>query len=118
MHEMGIALNIVEIATASLPAEMKDIPIEKVNLKIGKLAAVVPASLRFCFEVVTKNTSFAGAKLQIEEVPVVVKCRNCHSQWTVTGSDFTCKTCESGTVDILSGREIEILSLEVAEKTG
>ena len=60
MHEMGIALQIVKIATASLPAGMEGVKVEKVNLKIGKLAAVVPASLRFCFEVVTKDTPFAG----------------------------------------------------------
>jgi len=115
MHEMGIALQIVEIATASLPSEMEGIKVEKVNLKIGKLAAVVPASLRFCFEVVTKDTPFAGSTLDIKEVPVVVKCRSCHSEWTVTGPDFTCKTCKDGEVDILTGREIEIISLEVAE---
>ena len=115
MHEMGIALQIVEIATASLPAESKDIRVEKVNLKIGKLAAVVPSSLRFCFDVVTKDTPFAGSTLDIKEVPVLVKCRSCHSEWTVTGPDFTCKTCQNGEVDILSGREIEITSLEVAE---
>jgi len=114
MHEMGIALQIVEIASASLPAEMEGVKVEKVNLKIGKLAAVVPASLRFCFEVVTQNTPFAGSTLVIREVPVVVKCRSCHSEWTVTGPDFTCKTCQNGEVDILSGREIEIISLEVA----
>lgn len=115
MHEMGIALQIIEIATASLPAGNKDIQVQKVNLKIGKLAAVVPASLRFCFEVVTKDTPFAGSTLDIKEIPVVVKCRNCHSEWTVSGPDFTCKTCRNGEVDILSGREIEIISLEVAE---
>jgi hydrogenase nickel incorporation protein HypA/HybF len=115
LHEMGIALEIVEIAKASLPAEMKGVKVKKVNLKIGKLAAVVPASLRFSFEVVTKDTPFAGSRLYIEEIPVVVKCRNCHSEWTVTGPDFTCKTCQNSAVDILSGREIEIISLEVAE---
>lgn len=115
MHEMGIALQIVEIATASLPAEMEGVRVAKVNLKIGKLAAVVPASLRFCFEAVTRNTAFAGSILDIKEVPVVVKCRSCHSEWTVTGPDFTCKTCQHGEVDILSGREIEIISLEVGE---
>ena len=115
MHEMGIALQIIEIATASLPAGSKDIQVQKVNLKIGKLAAVVPASLRFCFEVVTKDTPFAGSTLDIKEVPVVVKCRGCHSEWTVSGPDFTCKTCRNSEVDILSGREIEIISLEVAE---
>lgn len=115
MHEMGIAMEIVEIAGASLPAEVTGAKVEKVNLRIGKLAAVVPDSLRFCFEVITKDTPFAGSALHIEDVPVVVKCRSCRKEWTVDGPDFRCKTCQSSEVDILSGREIEILSLEVAE---
>ena len=115
MHEMGIALQIMEIANSSLPPDIKDIRIGKVNLKIGRLAAVVPSSLRFCFEVVAKDTLFEGSILNIKEVPVVVKCRSCNSEWTVTGPDFRCKTCPDGEVDILSGREIEIISLEVAE---
>jgi hydrogenase nickel incorporation protein HypA/HybF len=115
MHEMGIALQIMEIAKSSLPAGMEDIRVGKVNLKIGRLAAVVPASLRFCFEVVSKDTPFAGSTLDIKEVPVVVKCRSCRNEWTVTGPDFRCKTCQDGEVDILSGREIDIISLEVAD---
>ena len=115
MHEMGIAIQIVDIVTASLPDGNTDMPVKKVNLKIGRLAAVVPASLRFCFEVITKGTPFADAQLHITEVPVVVRCRTCNQQWQVDGPDFTCKTCPKGAVDIVSGREIEILSLEVAD---
>ncbi|MDF1593285.1 MAG: hydrogenase maturation nickel metallochaperone HypA [Desulfobacterales bacterium] len=115
MHEMGIALQIMEIARSSLPTGSEDVRIEKVNLKIGKLAAVVPSSLRFCFEVVSKDTPFAGSTLDIKEVPVVVKCRSCRNEWTVIGPDFRCKTCPDGEVDIVTGREIEIISLEVAE---
>ena len=115
MHEMGIAMQIVDIATASLPVNNTDARVKKVNLKIGRLAAVVPASLRFCFEVITKETPFSGAQLHISEVPVVVRCRTCNAQWQVEGPDFTCKTCPEGPVDIVSGREIEIISLEVSD---
>jgi hydrogenase nickel incorporation protein HypA/HybF len=37
MHEMGIALQIVEIATASLPADLSEARVTRVNLKIGML---------------------------------------------------------------------------------
>jgi hydrogenase nickel incorporation protein HypB len=71
MHEMGIALQIIEIATASIPADAGPVRVEKINLKIGKLAAVVPDSLRFCFDVAVKDTPLDGARLAIEELPVV-----------------------------------------------
>ncbi len=116
MHEMGIALQIIEIATASLPADLGEVRVAAVNLKIGKLAAVVPASLRFCFDVAIKDTPLAGAKLAIEEVPVVARCKDCNARWTIDEPVFICKTCESGSLEILSGRELDIESIEVVEE--
>ena len=116
MHEMGIALQIIDIATASIPADMKDARIERVNLKIGKLAAVVPESLRFCFDVAVKDTPLEGAGLSIEELPVVARCQECHTEWTLDGPAFSCKNCKSGNLDIVSGRELDIESIEIAEE--
>lgn len=116
MHEMSIALQIVEIVTASLPEDLGAARVAAVNLKIGKLAAVVPESLRFCFDVAVKDTALAGAKLAIEEVPVVARCRDCNSRWTIDEPVFVCKTCESGSLEILSGRELDIESIEVLEE--
>ncbi len=73
MHEMGIAMQIAEIATASIPKSIENIQVERVNIKVGKLSAVVPESLKFCFDIVVKDTPLSGAKLVIEEVPVVAK---------------------------------------------
>lgn len=116
MHEMGIALQIVEIATASLPVELGAARVAKVNLKVGKLAAVVPESLRFCFNVAVKDTPLEDAVLAIEEVPVVARCKDCGAQWTISEPVFVCKTCRSGSLEILSGRELDIESIEVVEE--
>jgi hydrogenase nickel incorporation protein HypA/HybF len=116
MHEMGIALQIVEIVSASLPEDMGDARVARVNLKIGKLAAVVPDSLRFCFDVAVKDTPLADAALAIEEIPVVARCKDCDAQWTIDAPVFICKTCQSGALEILSGRELDIESIEVVDE--
>lgn len=116
MHEMGIALQIIDIAAASIPADMKDAKIEKVNLKIGKLAAVVPESLKFCFNVAVKDTRLEGAALFIEEIPVLARCQDCDTEWTIDGPAFSCENCKSGNLDIISGRELDIESIEIAEE--
>ena len=115
MHEMGIAMQIVEIATSSIPDDIENAQVEKVNLKIGKLAAVVPDSLRFCFDIVVKDTPLKGAKLVIKEIDVVASCNECHTKWTITEPVFSCKKCKSGSIEILSGRELDIDSIEIAE---
>jgi hydrogenase nickel incorporation protein HypA/HybF len=116
MHEMGIALQIIEIATESIPPDAGDVRIEKINLKIGKLAAVVPDSLRFCFGIAVKDTPLAGAELAIQELPVVARCRDCDTQWTIRSPAFTCKNCGSGSLEILSGRELDVESIEIAQE--
>ena len=116
MHEMGIALQIIEIATASLPADLGEARVAAVNLKVGKMAAIVPDSLRFCFDAAIQDTTLAGAKLAIEEIPVVARCNDCNTRWTIDAPVFICQTCESGSLEIISGRELDIESIEVVEE--
>ncbi|MEJ2097647.1 MAG: hydrogenase maturation nickel metallochaperone HypA [Deltaproteobacteria bacterium] len=116
MHEMGIAMQIIEIATASIPQSNPASRVECVNLKIGKLAAVVPESLRFCFEIAAKETPLDGAELRIAEIPVKARCKMCSKEWIITEPVFKCVACDSGQIEILSGRELTIESIEIAEE--
>ena len=116
MHEMGIAIQIVEIASASIPAELEDARVERVNLKIGKLTAVVPESLRFCFQIAAQDTPLCDADLNIEEIPIAVRCADCNIEWTICEPVFRCQKCNSGSVEIISGRELDINSIEIVDK--
>jgi hydrogenase nickel incorporation protein HypA/HybF len=116
MHEMGIAMEIVKIARASIPEDMQGARVQRVNLKVGQLSAIVADSLRFCFDLVVKETPLEGAELAIEEVPVTARCKDCQAEWTVSEAVFTCPACHSGTIDMLSGRELDITSIEIEEE--
>lgn len=115
MHEMGIAKQIIEIATSSIPDGMEDISVERVNLKVGKLSSVVPDSLTFCFENLSIDTPLAGADLNIEVVPILARCNECKSEWTINEPIFMCEKCKSGSIEILSGRELDITSIELED---
>jgi len=116
MHEMGVAMQIVEIAAASIPGNLTGTRVEKVNLKVGKLSAIVPDSLQFCFEVVSKDTALEGARLHITEIPVQAACNVCRNEWTIEQPAFSCPACNSGDITLLSGRELDIESIELAEE--
>ncbi len=116
MHEMGIAMEIMNIAYDSIPKDIENPRIQIINLKIGKLAAVVPESLSFCFNIITKDSPFAEAKLNIEEIPVKARCKDCNVEWIIEGPVFVCEKCNSGSIEILSGRELDIESIEIEEK--
>jgi len=115
MHEMGIAAQIVEISVSSIPDTYKNVRVESINLKIGKLTAIVPDSLRFCFEVVAKDTPLSGAILNIEEVPIVARCLSCGFEWSINEPVFLCGKCQSGEIDMISGRELDIVSIEIEQ---
>ena len=95
---------------------MNNVRVEKVNLKVGKLAAVVPDSLRFCFEIAAKETPLGDAVLNIEEIPVVAVCTECHQEWTIEEPVFACPECNSGAIEIISGRELDIESIEITDE--
>jgi hydrogenase nickel incorporation protein HypA/HybF len=116
MHEMGIALRIAEIARSAIPADRSDAQVEAVSLKVGRLIAVVPESLRFCFEVITEDTPLAGARLEIEDVPVIGRCRSCDARSRIDEPPFICAACGDGRLELVSGRELLVQSIELADE--
>jgi hydrogenase nickel incorporation protein HypA/HybF len=115
MHEMGIAIQIINIAKASIPKNLEGVPVERVNIAVGKMSAIVPSSLTFCFDIAIKETPLEGAKLHIEEVPVTLRCKRCNYNWTADQPVFLCEKCQQSEIDILSGRELDIVSIELAQ---
>jgi len=115
MHEMGIAMQVVEIAVASIPEALKSVRVKSVRLKIGRLSSVVPDSLRFCFDIVSKESAIAGAVLEIEEIPVTAVCKACGNRWTIEGPAFSCPQCGQGSIQLTSGQELDIASIEIEE---
>jgi hydrogenase nickel incorporation protein HypA/HybF len=116
MHEMGIATEIVRIVTESIPADMVDPKVARINLNVGKLAAVVPQSLQFCFEIAAKQTPAEGAQLRIEQIAVSASCNGCRHRWEITDPVFSCPVCGSGSIEMLTGRELDIESIELVEE--
>jgi hydrogenase nickel incorporation protein HypA/HybF len=113
---MGIALQIIDIATASIPPHLAGVQVTRVNLKVGKLSAVIPENLRFCFDVAVGDTPLAGARLHIEEIPVTARCNECGHHWTLAEPAFACPACTGAAIKVLSGRELDIESIEINEE--
>jgi len=115
MHEMGIAMQVMNIVMESLPRD-EPLRVKAIHLRVGKLTAIVPQSLQFCMEMVTKDTPAEGAELKFNEVPVTVECDECGEQTVIERPPFACGKCGSEKVEIISGREMIIESIEVEER--
>jgi hydrogenase nickel incorporation protein HypA/HybF len=67
MHELSIALNIIEIAEQELARRGGD-RVRAVHLQIGPLAGVAKEALVFSFGLACESTPLEGSRLIIEDV--------------------------------------------------
>ena len=114
MHELSIAMGIVEAATEE--AKQRNVQVNAVHLRLGALSGVVKDALLFSFEVACQDTPLEGSRLLIEEIPVAVFCPRCNEKRVLESvQSFTCPDCGTPTGDVLEGKELEVLALEVEE---
>ena len=73
MHELGIIQNTLELAMASAKSSGAS-QIHLLRLRVGTLTGVVPDALLFAFDVIRQGTIAAGARLEVENVPVSCWC--------------------------------------------
>lgn len=113
MHELSIALNVIRIAERE--AERIGGRVSAVHLRIGALSGVAREALLFSYDVATVDSSLAGSRLVIEEVPVLVYCSRCKAERQLPSPQlFVCPVCKSATPDIRGGRELQVMALEMA----
>jgi hydrogenase nickel incorporation protein HypA/HybF len=78
MHELSIAMSIVEMAQEE--AERRgSAHVQAVHLRLGQLSGVVKEALLSSYEMACQATPLEGSQLLIEEVPVEVFCPKCEA---------------------------------------
>lgn len=82
------------------------------RVRIGRFSGVQPEALRFAWEVLRAGTLSSAAVLEIEEVPIRLCCRTCECEYVADPDDLTCPLCESLDFELLSGREMDLVSIQ------
>ena len=113
MHELSIAVSIVEIAEKE--AARRCVCVRAVHLRLGPLAGVVKEALLSAYELASQNTSLAGTSLLVEDMPIVVHCPHCDQRRTLTSFEFRCPECDTPTPEVVQGRELEVFALELGD---
>ncbi|HMK22877.1 MAG TPA: hydrogenase maturation nickel metallochaperone HypA, partial [Terriglobales bacterium] len=108
MHELSIAMSLVEIAGEE--AERQGGRVAAVHLKLGAQSSVVKDALFASYEMACEGTPLAGSRLVVEDVPGRVFCSVCREPRTLsTLQHFCCPDCATPTSEILQGKEIEMV---------
>ncbi len=113
MHELSLSNGILETVLRHADGRK----VSAVQLTIGTMRQVVPESLTFYFEIVSRDTAAEGAELEMEIVPARLRCRSCGREWEPEFADFRCAECARAEVEVLSGTEFEVDSIDVEQTT-
>jgi hydrogenase nickel incorporation protein HypA/HybF len=111
MHELSVSSAIVDTVVRHAAGRR----VTAVDVRLGHLRQVVPTSLAFYFELVSRETVCDGAVLRQEVVPARLRCRGCAHEWEIDMPHFRCPACESADVKIETGEELEVASIDVEE---
>ncbi len=111
MHELSLSSAIVN--TVAKHADGRRV--SAVNLRVGKLRQVIPDTLEFYFEFVARDSVCEGARLHQEVIEARLQCRPCAREWAIEIPAFRCPFCGGSEVEIASGDEFEVESIEIEE---
>ena len=116
MHELSIALSIVEMAAGE--AESRGgVRVNAVYLKLGQLSGVVKEALLFSYDLACVGTRLEGSRLVIEEITPVAYCPACRMERALDSIQrFCCPVCGGLTPEILQGKELEVVALEISDE--
>ena len=115
MHELSIALSMIEMANEEVSRRGGG-RVTALHLNLGPLSGVVKEALTFSYEIVCQGTALEGSQLVIEDVPVMIHCSNCGQyEFVESIQSLRCPQCGALSNDVIQGRDLEVVALELEE---
>ena len=121
MHEMSVTQAMLDLALEHAKSQR----ITDIYLRVGRMSFVVPESVEFYFEYLSRGTVAEGATLHFETAPLELTCTDCGreadlSDWAddqpraimVEALARGCR-CGSSNLRVTGGTGFDMVSLEV-----
>jgi hydrogenase nickel incorporation protein HypA/HybF len=112
LHELSIAEEIRDevLAQAKKHGAKK---VTKIKLIIGEATSIVADALIFAFESAGSGTIMQKAKILIKSEKVMARCKGCSKKFAVKELNYICPKCKGTSIEITSGKEMIIQSIEM-----
>ncbi len=111
MHEMTIAVNIVDIALQTARAADAQ-KINTVTVEVGALSGVEPEALEFCFSEACRGTAAQNAKLELILIPAKAHCSHCGNTFETNHFLNLCPQCGQEVI-ASGGQELKVKTINV-----
>jgi hydrogenase nickel incorporation protein HypA/HybF len=113
MHELSIALNIVDGALEELRRQGAAEG-TAVYLRVGRLSGVDKDALEFSYGIACQETALERSRLIIENVDVAIYCAACGGERPIRSFPvLTCAECGAIGERVVHGEELEITKMEM-----
>jgi hydrogenase nickel incorporation protein HypA/HybF len=110
MHELSIAMSIVEIAEENVK-QSNVTTVSEIELEVGELSGVVFEALEFAMEEAVRDTVLKDAIRKIIRIPGVAKCNECGFEFGTEDIYTPCPKCASFDSEVIKGKELRVKSL-------
>ena len=125
MHEYSVADQLVKTLKENV-SEEELTKTEIVHLRLGDLRTLSKEALIKAYQILVKDTPLQNSEIEIEGIPIEVKCPECGFEGPVEYDDdpafhlsvpiISCPKC-GGSVEVVSGRELEVRTLTLSEES-
>ncbi|MCL2491243.1 MAG: hydrogenase maturation nickel metallochaperone HypA [Coriobacteriia bacterium] len=115
MHEMGIMSDVL-ITCENIAREAGKSRITHIALTIGELTDIQDFALEFAFEALAPQTIAKDATLEMTFISPQSRCNACGKVYEHDRFTMLCPECGSFEVVLLSGRELQIDSIEAEDE--
>jgi len=113
MHELSLARDL--LATVEKTLGSSDARVIRIDLNVGSATGIVSESLRFAFDALARGTRAEGAELSILATSARCRCATCGIIFEFDGMIGNCPACGRLGGQLLSGNEMVVRSMEVAD---
>ena len=114
VHELAVTQNILDIVLSEAKAAQAS-RITKISLVIGELSGVVSDCVLFYFDFLKKGNAAEEATIDFRLVPAELRCRDCLTNFNPKDSAWICPNCQNTSLEVISGRECYVESIEVEQ---
>ena len=114
MHEFSICRFLIKAIDEEYD-RIRPAPagLESVKVVVGGLHQIVPDYLVGAYGALTKETRFEDSLLKLDFTPVTGHCPACRWEGVIHPPLFVCPECREPGVELRSGKELFIETLEV-----
>lgn len=112
MHEASLVRSLLRQVSDLLVAHQGE-SVEVIRVEMGPLSGVERVLVEIAFTEQVDSTPCRGAKLEVTEVPLSAKCRECRAEFAIERFRFVCPECGSPHVQVTGGEEFRLLDVDL-----